>query len=284
MLDEGRCRWLTSASPGAIIALIALVFAMSGSAVAATNLVSGDKLIKKGSLSGNRLRAHSVTGRQIRLSTLGKVPSAAKADSATHAASADTATTADSATQAAKADHATTAGSAAPTGAAGGSLSGAYPGPTIAAGAVGADELAAFPGARVRSSDDQYVGNNISTTLHFDTADTNVGGVWDPGQNDRLTARVAGQYLVTASVWWSPDTLGTRILRILVNGPSGDCIAHDSAAPTPNGDLQQNVSTVYHLDAGEYVIVRVIQDSGKGLGSLQDSKDAPVLSLNWIGK
>ena len=80
-----------------VVAIVALVVAASGTAVAATKLVSGDSLIKKNSLSGNRLRAHTVSGKQIKLSSLGTVRNAA------HATTADTAT---------NATNATTAGSA----------------------------------------------------------------------------------------------------------------------------------------------------------------------------
>lgn len=59
-----------------VVAIVALVVAASGTAVAATKLVSGDSLIKRDSLSGNRLRTGSVTGHQIKLSSLGQVPSA----------------------------------------------------------------------------------------------------------------------------------------------------------------------------------------------------------------
>ena len=90
-------------SAAMVVAIVALVVAASGTAVAATKLVSGDSLIKKNSLSGNRLRAHTVSGKQINLSSLGTVRNAA------HATTADTAT---NATQAANATNATTAGSA----------------------------------------------------------------------------------------------------------------------------------------------------------------------------
>ena len=50
-----------------VVAVIALVVAASGTAVAADHLVAGDSLIKKGSLSGNRLRDHTLTGLQIKL-------------------------------------------------------------------------------------------------------------------------------------------------------------------------------------------------------------------------
>jgi hypothetical protein len=67
-------------SAAMVVAVIALVVAMSGTAVAASHLVDGDSLIKKASLSGNRLRAHTLTGLQLRLSALGTVPNAKNAE------------------------------------------------------------------------------------------------------------------------------------------------------------------------------------------------------------
>jgi hypothetical protein len=86
-----------SPSPALAISIVALVLAASGTAVAASKLVSGNSLIKVNSLSGNRIKSGSVTGKQIALSSLGTVPSAAKA---TTAVTAGTATTATSATTA----------------------------------------------------------------------------------------------------------------------------------------------------------------------------------------
>lgn len=68
-----------------VVALLALLLATAGTAVAATKLVSGDKLIKKHSLSGNRLRNHTLTGKQINLAALGQVPLAAQAARAAQA-------------------------------------------------------------------------------------------------------------------------------------------------------------------------------------------------------
>jgi len=83
-------RHLLSRRPSAamVVAIVALVVAMSGSAVAASSLVSGNSLIKKNSLSGNRLQNRSVTGNKIKLSTLGTVPSATTATNATNATNA----------------------------------------------------------------------------------------------------------------------------------------------------------------------------------------------------
>lgn len=98
-------------TPSMVVAIIALVLAASGSAVAATSLVGGDQLIRKDSLSGNRLRTHTITGKQIDLRKLGTVPGA---EVARYAGVALHASTADSAT------NATTAASAANAGALGG--------------------------------------------------------------------------------------------------------------------------------------------------------------------
>jgi hypothetical protein len=62
-----------------VISILALVLAASGSAMAASKLVSGNSLIKKGSLSGNRLQNHTLSGTQINLAKLGTVPKAGSA-------------------------------------------------------------------------------------------------------------------------------------------------------------------------------------------------------------
>ena len=94
-------------SAAMVVAVIALILAASGSAIAAGSLVSGDRLIKKHSLSGNRLRNHTVTRKQINFKKLGTVPSAAIAS---HANTADFATNATNASSATNAGNANTLG------------------------------------------------------------------------------------------------------------------------------------------------------------------------------
>lgn len=107
--------FLRRPSGAMVVAIIALVVAASGSALAATKIakiVNGDKLIAKGTLSGNRLRPHTLTGTQIRthsltareisLKKLGKVQSAKSADHATSATVAASAINADNASNAAE--------------------------------------------------------------------------------------------------------------------------------------------------------------------------------------
>jgi hypothetical protein len=79
-------------SPSMAVALVALMFALAGTATATLRVFSGDKIIAKHSLSGNRLRDHTITGHEVNLSQLGKVPSASTADTAARAGSATLAT------------------------------------------------------------------------------------------------------------------------------------------------------------------------------------------------
>ncbi len=100
-------------SPALVVACIALFVAMAGTGWAASQ-ISGSDVVNR-SISHKKLKRDTLTGAEIKESKLGKVPTAASADSATHATTADSAahaTTADSATHATTADSATHATSA----------------------------------------------------------------------------------------------------------------------------------------------------------------------------
>jgi hypothetical protein len=247
MEQGGKRRWLHTPSPAMIVAIVALVFAMSGTAVAASQLVNGDKLIKKHTLSGDRLRNHTVTGTQVNLSKLGKVPTAAQAD---HAATADAAT-------------------------------------TIADGAIGTAKVGAIPGARVRNTVGAGTSAPDSTlvTLSFDTEDFDVGNLHSSTTNaSRLTAPVAGKYLVMASARWSANTVGRRLLILERNGNFSDQPARDSVSPNMSGAQgpEQTLETVLQLAAGDYVTVIAYQDSGSTLTVQNNGNTGPTFSMDWL--
>jgi hypothetical protein len=86
-------RHLRTRRPSAaiVVALIALVFGVAGTAFAAGRLVRGESLIEKASLSRNGLRNPAPTGTQINLNRLAKVPSSEGTESGTTATKALTA-------------------------------------------------------------------------------------------------------------------------------------------------------------------------------------------------
>jgi hypothetical protein len=86
-----------------VVSTVCLFLLLGGRAYAATKLPKnsvGTKQIKDGAVTGKKVAAHTLTGNNLNLSTLGTVPSATTATSAGHAGTADSAT---------KADHAATA-------------------------------------------------------------------------------------------------------------------------------------------------------------------------------
>jgi hypothetical protein len=101
--------WRRRPSGSLMVSVVALIVAASGTAIAPGRLVSGDKLIAKGSLSGNRLRKHTITALELNLAKVAKVPNAQGADHAATAGFATSATSATSATNATNATNATTA-------------------------------------------------------------------------------------------------------------------------------------------------------------------------------
>ena len=102
-------------SAALIVAVVALVVAMAGTGYAAFKLPNnsvGTKQLKNSAVTGAKVKQGSLEGGDIKLSTLGTVPSAAKANSAETATRATSAENAARANTAASADHAVTADSA----------------------------------------------------------------------------------------------------------------------------------------------------------------------------
>ena len=78
-------------SPAMVVACLALAVSLGGTAVAATTINGG--LIKNRTIGAKKIKKNALTGTEIRESSLGKVPKATKADSATLAALATNALT-----------------------------------------------------------------------------------------------------------------------------------------------------------------------------------------------
>jgi len=78
-------------SPALVISVLALFVALGGTVYAASKI--NGKTIKTGSIPGNRLKKHTLTGTQINLAKLGTVPSATSAVNATNATNATHAST-----------------------------------------------------------------------------------------------------------------------------------------------------------------------------------------------
>jgi hypothetical protein len=84
--------WLKRSGHATAVAYVALFLALSGGAfaIASGGKINGSKL-KKRSVAGKKLAKHTITGTEVNLNKLGKVPSAKAADTATTAGTANVA-------------------------------------------------------------------------------------------------------------------------------------------------------------------------------------------------
>ena len=74
-------------SPALIVSLIALFVALGGTVYAATGRING-RTIRVNSIPGNRLKPNTVTGKQVKESTLARVREARSAETSTNALNA----------------------------------------------------------------------------------------------------------------------------------------------------------------------------------------------------
>ena len=269
-MEQGKKRrWLRPPSPAMIVACLALFVALGGTSYAATKLAAnsvGSKQIKSNAVTAAKIKNGAITTAKLKdgAVTTAKLPDGAVTTAKLPDGAVTTAKLPDGAVTTAKLPD------------------GAVATAKIADGAVSTTKFAAIPGGRVRSNATQAIATNTLTPLAFNTVDLNTGSVFDVAQPTRLTAPVAGTYVITASISWANSALGIRELHIRLNGgPTNLAVVSD--APTAlNTAPEQNVATTCHLSAGDYVQAVVWQTSGGPLDSWNSPNDAPLLTLNWI--
>jgi hypothetical protein len=251
-MDQSRKRrWLHVPSPAMIVACVALFVALGGTSYAAIVLPAnsvGTKQIKKSAvtgvkvknatLTGAKIKDASLTGADIVAASLGKVPSAASADS-------------------------------------------------VIDGAVGPTKFGAIPGARVRRTAAVTVAGNASgsTILSYDATDFNVGGVFDSTKPTRMTAPIAGRYLIVANARWESNVNGRRTIALEVNGTVAQIARSNATAATWTGTAfnpEQTVEAIYKLNAGDYVEVLAYQDSGSPLTLLTNVDNGVAFAMEWL--
>jgi hypothetical protein len=124
-------------------------------------------------------------------------------------------------------------------------------------------------GAAYAARSYQATAQSIPTTetaLQFATNQFNEGGLWSSGANTKMTAPVAGKYLVCAGVDWNNSvTSGYRILKIRVNG--GTTYYANTMTSLSSSEIIQTVSDIVSLNAGDYVEAAVLQNSGSTLAT-----------------
>jgi hypothetical protein len=136
------------------------------------------------------------------------------------------------------------------------------------------------PGARVRMTVRQSFPNGVATVVALNDVEFDTDGAFDNAA-DHLVAPREGVYVINAQLNWSLGSTanGNRGAWIEVNGiPRGT--TRDANALL---SASQTVTTVDHLQRGDVVRLRGIQDSGAGMGTVNTTGTAHAyLSFQWL--
>ncbi len=125
------------------------------------------------------------------------------------------------------------------------------------------------PSARVTETANQAITQNVATFVTFSVEEYDNAAMANLGvNNDRLTFTSSGLYLVSASVIFAPNghaTVGGRGVTIVSNvAPTDIALSTTRGSGTNHSDV--NVTYAHYVAAaGEFLRVRVLQDSGAAL-------------------
>jgi hypothetical protein len=296
----------TRPSPAMGVALVALVIATSGTAIAASQLgknsvgsgnirpgavaysdlrngaIRGSKLGKEG-IGDDKLAQGAVTGRALGGGVVGEAKLGNEAVSSQKLALG--------AVLAAQLGQESVLNEKI--------AKGAVNGESIADGSLGTGDFSgAIPAVRVTATEDQDIADDgsgddlIFDSEEFDTHNmhTNSGA-----ENSRLVAPVNGVYMISGSIHWSGkgNAQGARGIKIIRND-EGVAVATDYRwTDTWEANIEVNsetVSTVVALEAGDYVELNAIQMTTQFPAETHPTihseanpaEGAPELSMVWI--
>ena len=133
----------------------------------------------------------------------------------------------------------------------------------------------------------QSIPNDTQTAVVFDTlsfsqSSPGIASMWDTAANTKLTAPVAGIYVIAASVFFEEGpTTGYAQLSILLNGSQYNAVSTMLFASSALVGL--SAAAVIKMNAGDYVQAMVYQSSGSSAsldtGSSTDQWTSFYMSL-----
>ncbi len=134
--------------------------------------------------------------------------------------------------------------------------------------------------ARVYNNADLTATNGIELLLTFNSERQDSNGLHSTSSNTgRLTAQTAGLYAITLNVTFASNTTGFRYAYVRVNG--GSLIGWDKINTSGGGGINDalEVSTIYYLNAADYVEGVVYQNSGGNLAVKSLGNHSPEFAM-----
>lgn len=142
---------------------------------------------------------------------------------------------------------------------------------------LGAGTSSTPDSVNVFNSTTESTATGANTTLTFDSENYDTNNIHALGTS-KLTIKTAGKYSIFGQVKWQQQTdTGYRGLIIMLNGTT--TLAEVDTLNISGIKVNQNVSTQYQLNAGDYLELVVFQNSGGALNTIAAS---PKFSINYI--
>jgi hypothetical protein len=159
---------------------------------------------------------------------------------------------------------------------------GVWTGTTIAV-ANGGSGITTTNSVRAYNSANISINNATETLLTFDSERFDNNTLHSTVTNTgRLTATVAGTYVITLDITWASNTTGIRYMYIRLNGST--LIAITKLPTSGQGGLNDwmHLSTIYSMAATDYVEAVVYQNSGGALNVVTAGNYSPEFSMARI--
>lgn len=137
-------------------------------------------------------------------------------------------------------------------------------------------------GARVYNNADFDVPNNTWTYVPFNSQEYDTDGIHSTTiLNTRLTCQTAGIYCVAFNFIWEWTTVGIR--RAVIDHNAGPGIAATYTPSLANNWYTQQLCTIVELAVGDYLRVKVYQNSGAALFIEYGPRSSPYFEMQRIG-
>lgn len=146
---------------------------------------------------------------------------------------------------------------------------------------------APFPGsyvAKLKRVAAQNFGNNSAGGVAWDSADFDRLGGWNSGSNTgRYTVYVPGSYEFTGAISYATNATGYRSAAWNVNGAAFN--ATNAIVPAVTGEPTVVVArpTILRLNAGDYVELVGLQNSGSTISTQTTTAYQPSMQVKYLG-
>jgi len=130
-------------------------------------------------------------------------------------------------------------------------------------------EILKYPAAKAYLTTAQSIANNTAGILYMNGVFFDSDNIYNSTSANRLTAKTAGLYDIKAFVTFAINSTGSRMVRISRNGSGENNAIRQVFTASVAGEVTNvYANTLYKLNAGDFIIIEVLQNSGASLNIL----------------